>query len=168
MRLGKLAPTVLMLLLATVCVAGDEDPYLWLEEIDGAKALEWVKQRSKTDTAELEAVPEFAPIHEKLLEIYNSSDRIPHPQVLGAWIYNFWQDKDHVRGIWRRTFLDQYIIDSPAWETVLDLDALAKAEGENWVWKGAGGLAPDYTHFMISLSRGGGDAAVEREFDATT
>ena len=143
-----------------------KDPYLWLEEIDGKKALKWVKDRSANDTAELEAVPEFAAIHEQLLDIFNSTDRIPYPRIRGAWIYNFWQDKDHVRGIWRRTFLDQYLTDSPAWETVLDLDALAETEGENWVWKGATGLPPDYSHFMIRLSRGGGDAAVVREFDA--
>ncbi len=168
MRPGRIALTIILLLfLAAVCVAADQDPYLWLEEIDGEKALEWVKKRSKTDTAELEAVPEFAPIHEQLIEIFNSTDRIPYPRIHGAWIYNFWQDKDHVRGIWRRTFLDQYLTESPAWETVLDLDALAEAEGENWVWKGANGLPPDYIHFMITLSRGGGDAAVVREFDAT-
>ena len=167
MRIGKLALTLIILILAaSVCFAGEEDKYLWLEEVEGKKALKWVKERSAEDTAEIEAVPEFAPIHEKLLEIYNSQDRIPYPRLRGAWIYNFWQDKDHVRGIWRRTFLDQYLTDSPAWETVLDLDALAEAENENWVWKGATGLPPDYTHFMVNLSRGGGDAVVIREFDA--
>jgi prolyl oligopeptidase len=168
MRLGRLVSTIIILLAAAVCFAGDEDPYLWLEEVDGEKALEWVKQRSADDTAEIEAVPEFAAIHEQLIEIFNSSDRIPYPRVRDTWIYNFWQDKDHVRGIWRRTTRDQYVTESPDWETVLDLDALAEAEGENWVWKGANGLPPDYKHFMIRLSRGGGDAAVLREFDATT
>jgi prolyl oligopeptidase len=169
MRPGRIAAAVLMLLLAVnVRAAGEKDPYLWLEEIDGQKALEWVKQRSAADTAELEAVPEFAPIHERLIEIFNSSDRIPYPDVRGKMIYNFWQDEEHVRGIWRRTTRDQYVTDSPDWETVLDLDALADAEGENWVWKGASGLRPEYTRFMISLSRGGGDATVEREFDAVS
>jgi len=168
MRPSRLALIAFILLIATTVVAGDEDPYLWLEEVEGEKALEWVKERSAKDTAEIEAVPEFAPIHERLLEIFNSSDRIPYPRVRGAWIYNFWQDEAHVRGIWRRTSRDQYVSESPDWETVLDLDALAEAEGENWVWKGASGLAPDYKLFMITLSRGGGDAAVRREFDATT
>ena len=165
MRPGKFALTIIIMLVATTAFAGDKDPYLWLEEVDGEKALEWVKQRSKTDTAEIESVAEFAPIHKQLLEIYNSSDRIPFPNVRGNWIYNFWQDKEHVRGIWRRTVLEQYLRDSPVWETVLDLDALAELEDENWVWKGASGLAPDYKRFMITLSRGGGDAAVVREFD---
>jgi len=167
MRFGRLALTVIILLVATTVVAGDKDPYLWLEEVEGKKALKWVEQRSDKDTAEIKEVPEFEALHEQLLEIYNSSDRIPYPRVRGSWIYNFWQDKDHVRGIWRRTFLDQYLAESPSWETVLDLDALAEAEDENWVWKGATGLAPGYTHFMIRLSRGGGDAAVVREFNGT-
>ena len=166
MRFGRFALTSFILLLASVCLAQEVDPYLWLEEVDGAKALEWVKARSAKDTAELEAVPEFKPIHEKLLEIYNSSDRIPYPRVYGQWIYNFWQDENHVRGIWRRTSRDQYLNASPNWETVLDLDQLAKDENENWVWKGASGLPPQYTRFMLTLSRGGGDAAVYREFDA--
>src|SRR5262245_54694748 len=102
MRTGRFV-LVLLLLSVTAVWAGDAvDPYLWLEEVDGAKALQWVKERSAKDTAELEAVPQFTPIHEKLLEIYNASDRIPDPQVEGAWVYNFWQDKEHVRGIWRR------------------------------------------------------------------
>ena len=168
MRFGRFALTLFILLVASVCVADEVDPYLWLEDVDGAKALEWVKARSAKDTAELEAVPEFEPIHQKLLEIYNSSDRIPSPAVRGPWIYNFWRDANHVRGLWRRTTRDQYLTESPNWETVLDLDKLAKDENENWVWKGASGLPPEYVHFMISLSRGGGDATVYREFDATT
>jgi len=144
------------------------DPYLWLEEVEGEKALAWVEERSAADTATLEAVPEFAEIHPKLVEIFNSSDRIPSVVIRGAWLYNYWRDAEHVRGIWRRTFLNEYIKDEPAWETVLDLDALAEAEGENWVWKGANCLPLEYRHCMISLSRGGSDAAVEREFDTVT
>jgi len=150
---------------ATICIAADEDPYLWLEEVEGEKALAWAKERSAADTAVIEAVPEFGEFHEKLLEIYNSRDRIPTPGIRGAWIYNFWRDADHVRGIWQRTFLDEYVKESPAWETVLDLDALAEAENENWVWKGASCLAPEYRHCLLTLSRGGADAAVRREFD---
>ena len=162
-----LSITILITLLATtIAVAADEDPFLWLEDVEGEKALEWVKARSAADTAEIEAVPEFAGLHEKLLEIYNSSDRIPSPGIRGAWVYNFWQDADHVRGIWRRTFLSEYVKESPAWETVLDVDKLAEDEDENWVWKGASCLAPEYRHCLVTLSRGGGDASVRREFDA--
>ena len=165
MRFRHLTLTCLFLLFATVSVANDVDPYLWLENVEGDSALAWVKERSAKDTAQIEAVPVFKPIREKLLEIFNSSDRIPDPEVRGAWIYNFWQDKDHVRGIWRRTTRAEYVKATPQWETVIDLDQLAASENENWVWKGAVGLEPDHTHFMVNLSRGGGDAVVVREFD---
>ena len=168
MRLGRYALTLSILLVAAVCFAEEVDPYLWLEDVEGAKALEWVKQRSKTDTAELEAVPQYTPIHEKLLKIYNSKDRIPMPEVHGPWVYNFWQDADHVRGVWRRTTRDSYVTAAPTWETVIDVDQLAKDENENWVWHGANGLPPKFNLFMVTLSRGGGDASVIREFDATT
>jgi len=163
----RLSIAILITLFASAFVmAADEDPFLWLEEVEGEKALEWAKERSAAATTEIEATSGFAKLHEALLEIYTSRDRIPGPNISGAWIYNFWQDREHVRGIWRRTFLDEYVKESPAWETVIDLDALAEAEGENWVWKGAGCLAPDYRHCMVTLSRGGGDASVRREFDA--
>ena len=156
---------LITLFAATVCVAADEDPYLWLEEVESEKALEWAKKRSDQDTAVIEAVPEFEDIHAELLEIYNSKDRIPIPAVRGAWIYNFWQDAEHVRGVWRRTFLSEFVKEKPAWETVLDLDALAEAEGENWVWSEVECLGPDHRRCMIGLSRGGADATVVREFD---
>jgi prolyl oligopeptidase len=156
---------LITLFAATICVATDEDPYLWLEEVENEEALAWAKEKADAAIAAIEAVPEFEAIHEQLLEIYNSQDRIPNPRIQGAWIYNFWQDAEHVRGVWRRTFLSQYITESPAWEIVLDLDALAEAEGENWVWKGASCLAPENRHCMMSLSRGGADASQEREFD---
>ncbi|MCP4571168.1 MAG: S9 family peptidase [bacterium] len=164
MRITRLVPLYVFLLFAVTAVAAD-DPYLWLEDVDGERALAWVQERSDADTAELETVAEFAPIHAELQEIYNSRDRIPYVAVRGDQLYNFWQDAEHVRGIWRRTNLEQYLTDDPRWETVLDLDALAAAEDENWVWKGASGLYPAYERFLISLSRGGGDAIVVREFD---
>jgi len=159
-----LALVFLASLAATACAQAD-DPNLWLEEVDGKKALEWVKERSAKDTAELEAVPVFEPIHARLLEIYNDRARIPGVSFEGGWLYNFWQDPEHVRGVWRRTFLDEYLKDSPSWDVVLDLDALAKAEGENWVWQGADFLQPAGRLCLVTLSRGGGDAAVVREFD---
>lgn len=165
MRSRWIAPWALMLLIPLTAAADDDDPNLWLEEVDGKKALEWVKERCAKDQAELEAVPEFAPLHERLLEIYNDRARIPMVGFEGPWLYNYWQDAQHVRGIWRRTFLDEYLKESPAWDVVLDIDALAKAEGENWVWKGADFLPPEGRYCLISLSRGGGDAVVVREYD---
>jgi hypothetical protein len=162
----RIPVTILITLVAaSLCFAADEDPYLWMEEVENEKTLAWAKQRAQADTAVFEAVPEFTEIHGTLLEIYNSRDRIPVPEVRGSWIYNFWQDAEHVRGVWRRTFLSEFVKDDAAWEIVFDLDALAEAEGENWVWKGADCLAPAYRQCMISLSRGGADATVEREFD---
>ncbi len=157
---------VLIFAVASIALAADEDPYLWLEEVENEKALEWAKAKSEADTATFEAQPGYTEIYDTLVEIYNSRDRIPRPGIRGAWIYNFWQDADHVRGVWRRTFLDEYVKEAPAWEIVIDLDALAEAENENWVWQGASCLAPEYRHCMISLSRGGADASVDREFDA--
>jgi prolyl oligopeptidase len=164
-RLAALLALVFLASLAATACAQADDPNLWLEEVDGKKALEWVKERSAKDTAELEAVPVFEPIHARLLEIYNDRARIPGVSFEGGWLYNFWQDPEHVRGVWRRTFLDEYLKDSPSWDVVLDLDALAKAEGENWVWQGADFLQPEGRLCLISLSRGGGDASVVREFD---
>ena len=170
MRTRRFVPWALTLMCALSPLAGpagaqDDDPNLWLEEVDGKKALEWVKERCARDQAELEAVPEFAPLHKRLLEIYNDRARIPAVSFEGAWLYNYWQDAQHVRGIWRRTFLDEYLKEDTAWDVVLDLDALAAAEGENWVWKGADFLPPEGRYCLLSLSRGGGDAVVVREYD---
>ena len=163
---------VLTLLIYTVATstsfATEQDPYLWLEEVENEKALEWAKTKSTADTAVFEAQPEYTGIYDTLVEIYNSRDRIPTPGIRDTWIYNFWQDAEQVRGIWRRATLEEYVKEAPAWETVLDLDALAKTEDENWVWQGAECLPPEYLHCMIGLSRGGADASVEREFNTAT
>ena len=166
MRYRLITAVLIFTAAASVAFVADEDPYLWLEEVENAEALEWAEAKSAADTAVFEATPEYTEIYDTLIEIYNSRDRIPRPAIRSAWIYNFWQDAEHVRGIWRRTFLDEYVKEEPAWEIVLDLDALAEAEGENWVWGGVSCLSPEYRHCMISLSRGGADASVEREFDA--
>ena len=153
------------MLAAPLCYSSDDDSYIWLEEVEDVKALEWAKNRSEKDTAVLEAVPEFREIYDELVEMYNSEDRIPTPAFRADWIYNYWRNEGHVRGIWRRTSLDDFQSDEAEWETVLDIDALAEAEGENWVWKGADCLKPEYRRCIISLSRGGADATVVREFD---
>lgn len=146
----------------------EEDPYLWLEEVESEEALAWAKEISDRDTAELETVPEFEPIEARLLEIYQSRDKIPGPSFQGNWIYNFWQDEEHVRGIWRRASLAEYVKEEPAWDTMIDLDQLAEVEGENWVWKGATFLEPGFRLCLVALSRGGADAVERREFDTAT
>lgn len=143
-----------------------EDPYLWLEDVHGDKALQWVRERNALSQKQLTARPEYAPIRAQLLEVLNAKDRIPYVSRRGPWLYNFWQDEANKRGLWRRTTLAEYRKPQPAWETVLDLDALGRAEGENWVWGGATCFGPDYRRCLVRLSRGGADAKVVREFDA--
>lgn len=141
------------------------DPHLWLEDVGGEKSLSWVRVRNALSQKALVAAPDFAPIHQRLLSIYDSDARIPAITQQGPWLYNFWRDAKHPRGIWRRTTMAEYRKPEPAWATVLDLDALASAEKENWVWKGASCLYPQYRRCLLKLSRGGADAHVVREFD---
>jgi prolyl oligopeptidase len=142
-----------------------DDPYQWLEDVTGAKPMEWVAKENARSKAELEARPQFKALHERLLAIYNSKERIPSVQKRGRWLYNFWQDEANPRGIWRRTTLEEYRKKDPAWETVLDVGKVGADEKANWVFKGADCLYPDYQRCMVSLSRGGADAVEVREFD---
>ena len=142
-----------------------DDPYLWLEEVEGERALEWVHARNKECFAELEADARYGKFLSQAEKLLNAKDRIPYGSIRGKYVYNFWQDSEHVRGIMRRTTPESYRLAKPEWETVLDIDALAKAEDENWVYKGTTWLAPDYERCLIKLSRGGTDASVHREFD---
>jgi prolyl oligopeptidase len=141
------------------------DPFLWLEDVQGEAALAWVRERNTESQKLLMARPEYAPTRERLLQVMNSKERIPYVSRRGAHFYNLWQDETHKRGLWRRTSLAEYRKAEPLWETVLDLDALATTEGENWVWGGAVGLAPSHRFCLVMLSRGGADANVVREFD---
>ena len=145
-----------------------DDPFQWLEEVQGEKALAWAKEHNAKSTAVLEARPEYKPIYKRTLEILDSKEKIPTPELLGDTVYNFWKDDAHERGIWRRTTLASYRTAAPQWETVLDVDALAKADGKAWVFHGANCLPPAYVRCMVSLSPGGSDASVEREFDTKT
>jgi prolyl oligopeptidase len=145
-----------------------EDPYLWLEEVSSPKALAWVEQHNQRSTAVLQADPRYQPYYEQALAIAEAKDRIPVGEFIGGEIYNFWQDADHVRGIWRRTSLANYASGKPQWETVLDLDALAASEKANWVWKGAQCARPLERRCLLNLSDGGEDAVTVREFDLPT
>ena len=141
------------------------DPHLWLEEVEGEEALDWVRARNAEAEAELAATPQFRQLEADLRAILDSDAKIPGVQKIGDYYYNFWKDAQHERGLWRRTTLEEYRKDNPEWETVLDLDALNAAEGENWVWHGANCLEPEYRRCLVALSRGGADADVTREFD---
>jgi prolyl oligopeptidase len=141
------------------------DPYLWLEDVEGKKAIDWVKERNADSLKELAGDPRYEPLREQMRAILNAQDRIPAPAWRGGMIYNFWQDGEHVRGLWRRTTLAEYRKTEPKWELLLDFDKLGRDEKESWVYKGAECLAPRYARCLVSLSRGGKDAVVVREFD---
>jgi len=142
-----------------------EDPYLWLENVLGEKALKWVKEKNRASVSALESVPGFRESESTMLSILDSDQKIPYASKRGNFLYNFWKDKDHPRGILRRTSVEEYKKKKPAWETVLDVDSLAAAENENWVYKGSQYLHPAYDRALVNLSRGGSDAMVVREFD---
>lgn len=144
------------------------DTHQWLEEVTGERQLAWVKQQNAKAEAELASTPEFKALEADIRAILDSDAKIPGVEKIGPYYYNFWKDKNHERGLWRRTTLEEYRKTSPKWETVIDLDALNKAEGENWVWHGANCLKPEYRRCLVALSRGGADADVTREFDLTT
>ncbi len=148
--------------------AGGADPFLWLEDKDGPRAMAWVHAQNARSLPVLEHDPNYAALYAQALKINQAVGRIPYPQYINGSIYNFWQDAAHVRGIWRRTSLRSYRTASPSWTTVLDLDALAKSEHANWVWKGADCVEPAQTRCLISLSDGGEDAVTMREFDLTS
>jgi prolyl oligopeptidase len=143
----------------------DEDPYLWLEDVTGEAALAWVRARNAETVGALTGGERFERLREQLREVLDADDRIPYIHRRGEHFYNFWQDAEHARGLWRRTTLAEYRNERPEWEILLDLDALAKEEGENWVWEGATVLRPEYRWGLVELSRGGADATVVREFD---
>ena len=143
------------------------DPYLWLEEVEGAKAIQWVKERNAKSLAALEADPRFEPMVAEAKAILNSTDRIPYGEIHNGMVYNFWQDASHVRGLWRRASIDSYRAGAPAWETALDFDKLAADEGRNWIHGDIACLSPDYVRCMVELSDGGKDAAYWREFDTS-
>ena len=154
-KVGKKVPEVIV----------DEDPYLWLEDVTGDKALEWVRARNAKTQSKFEADPNFNKLRDDLLAILDSDARIPMVNKSGEYYYNFWRDKKNERGLWRRTTLEEYRKAEPKWEIILDLDKLAKDESENWVWSGVSLLRPKYDRALINLSRGGADATVTREFD---
>ncbi len=145
-----------------------DDPHLWLEDVLGEDQLAWVREQNARTDAELATDEDFEALQSEVLAVLDADTNIPFLRKVGDRYYNFWQDRHHERGIWRRTTLESYRTEKPEWETVLDLDALSAEEGENWVWHGATFLRPDLDRCLVSLSRGGADADVTREFDVTT
>jgi prolyl oligopeptidase len=141
------------------------DPFQWLEDIEAPKSMAWVEGQNARSAKRLEADPRYETFHKEALAIFTAQDRIPTPRFRAGGVDNFWQDGAHVHGVWRHTTLAAYRTPSPAWETRLDLDALSKAEGKNWIWKGATCLKPAQTLCLVRLSDGGSDAVEVREYD---
>ena len=172
MRLTKLVLLAAAAMIGASGVAmaqgGTDDPYLWLEPFASPRISDWIKTHNDQTFAALEADPRYKLFYDQALGIAEAKDRNPTGSFIGGKIYNFWQDADHVRGIWRRTSADSYATAAPEWETVLDLDALSATENANWVWKGADCARPAERRCLVSLSDGGEDAVTVREFDLAT
>ena len=145
--------------------AQQDDAYIWLEEVEGERALGWVVERSDATLQEFEALPVFGELEAAALEVVTSSDRIAYPSIRGDHLYNFWSDDSHPRGVYRRTSWDSYLSGEPSWETVLDIDVLAEEEDVPWAYRGMSCLAPEHRRCLVALSRGGADAVETREFD---
>ncbi|MEA1617820.1 prolyl oligopeptidase family serine peptidase [Erythrobacter sp. T5W1-R] len=146
----------------------EQDPYIWLEQARSPEALDWVAKENTRTLAALESDPRFAQLKAEALAIFDSEDRIPFVSFRPDGLYNFWQDKANPKGVLRRTTLESYRTAKPEWDVILDIDALAKAEGKEWVYQGSTCLPPALTRCMIALSDGGEDATIMREFDTTT
>jgi prolyl oligopeptidase len=158
----------LALLSHGAALAQESDPHLALEAVESPDSLAWVKTQNDKTLPVLSGDPRFAGLQAEALKILSAKDRIAQPNFIGQDVFNFWQDETHVRGVWRRTTLASYKTATPQWETVLDLDALAKAEGKNWIWKGADCRPKTHDRCLLNLSNGGKDAVTVREFDLTT
>ena len=141
------------------------DPYLWLEDVGSDRAMSWVNTENAKTLNVLETDRRFKALHAAALTIAEAKDRIPTPNFIAGHVFNLWQDADHVQGVWRSASVEEFGRPSPNWSTVIDVDALSRKEGKNWVWRGANCLHPEETRCLISLSEGGEDAEVTREFD---
>jgi prolyl oligopeptidase len=158
---------VLITGLAGVCMAwAEDDPYLWLEGVDDPKALDWVRAENTSTAERLATRPLFDELHAEAKTVLNAASRLPEVRQEGDWLYNFWRDEKNPRGMFRRTTLAQFATEKPEWEVVIDIDALSAEENQQWVFKGMDCLKTQPQHCMVSLSPGGGDAVVSREFNA--
>jgi prolyl oligopeptidase len=144
------------------------DPFVWLEDVEGKRSMDWVNAKNASTVAELSATPLYQPLYTRIKQILDSKDRIAYPRMVGDMLYNFWQDADHKRGIWRRTSWSDYLAGNPQWQTVLDVDTLAAKEGVTYSWGGANCFDPEDRLCLVSLSRGGSDASEASEFDLRT
>ena len=152
---------------APAAAGSASNPYLWLAQIHGRRALAWVQSQTGRSDLALETDPMYAADREQILDVLNAGTRIPEGTLDHGWVLNFWQSAGHVRGIWRRTSIADYARRSPHWRTLLDVDALDRQLHKDWVWKGAD-CTSDFTRCLVRLSPGGGDAVETREYDPQT
>ena len=138
--------------------AAPSDPYRWLEDVEGARAMGWVRAHNAATMKTLGADSLYRKLNQRILAVLDASDRIPYPTILGDRLYNFWQDAKHPRGYWRSSTWATYLAGAPEWRTVLDIDSLAATEKVAWAWRGATCLPPAYRRCLVELSRGGADA----------
>ncbi|MCX5041888.1 prolyl oligopeptidase family serine peptidase [Aldersonia sp. NBC_00410] len=146
----------------------DEDPYLWLEAVTDDRSLDWARERNDVVREQFASSERFLGLRDRILAMLDTDERVPYPGRRGEWLYNYWRDGDHPKGLWRRTTFVEYCKDDPEWDVLIDVDALSAAEDENWVWAGSSVRRPAQDRALISLSRGGADASVVREFDMRT
>ncbi|MDT5218760.1 MAG: prolyl oligopeptidase [Mycobacterium sp.] len=157
--------------MAAMAAEAPQDPYLWLEDVTGDEALDWVRAHNEPTKAEFcdgESAAEFERMRTEALEVLDTDARIPYIRRRGEYLYNFWRDATNPRGLWRRTTLESYRTDSPEWEVLIDVDELGRTDDRNWVWAGAEVIEPELTRALVSLSPGGSDAVIVREFDMLT
>ncbi|WP_309644633.1 prolyl oligopeptidase family serine peptidase, partial [Phenylobacterium sp.] len=167
MKLFSTALAGALLIAPAAFAQGPADPFIWLEDIDSPRTMAWVEAQNAKSTKRLEGDARYAPFLAEGRAIFTATDRIPQPSFRAGGIDNFWQDAANTHGVWRHTSQASYRTDQPAWDVVLDVDQLAKAEGKNWFWKGAICVKPAETLCLVRLSNGGGDAVELREFDTT-
>jgi prolyl oligopeptidase len=164
----RLCLGVFFMVTSTITSAQDTseaDPFLWLEDIEGERALQWVREQNQRSLAKLTQDERYPRYYAAALAIAQDQQRIPFGSLRNGWLYNFWQDEHFVRGIWRRATVAQYETAAPEWQILLDIDALAKTEQKNWVFEGVECLPQDSRYCLVKLSDGGKDAIVMREFD---
>src|SRR5437763_943272 len=155
LRAWMTGPIVAALIGGASLAADIDDPYLWLEDIHGAKALAWAEEQNAATFKRLKADPDYQRNYDAVLSVLDATDRIPTGQVYVSYVFNFWQDEAHVRGLWRRASIESYETQAPQWETLIDIDELARVEGKNWVFKRAS-CSLDLKRCLIALSPGGG------------
>jgi prolyl oligopeptidase len=169
MTLRSLALAALLSFTAAPVLAqaptAQDDPFIWLEEVESPRSLAWVEAQNARTRKRLEGDARYEPFRKAALDIFTAVDRIATPDFRAGGVDNFWQDAQRPRGVWRRTSVDGFRAEAPKWETLLDLDALGKAEGRDWVWKGATCLKPEERICLLRLSDGGKDAVEIREYD---